>query len=296
MSKSKILIQLDPDPQTSSFDSIVAIDSGVDQLLRYHNVSPNDVESLVHGAIFTRGPEDLKHSAIFIGGSDVQTAEQLVKAASKCFFGPLQVSWMSDPNGSNTTAAAAVLSAEQHGSLEGKTVTILGGTGPVGQRIAQIIVNQSTNESSNRTKIRICSRQLSKAAAICEKLQTDDAAVTLEPFESSSLTEGLAAVEGAEIVFAAGRAGIELLAPEWMNLDPAPQVIVDLNAVPPAGITGVDVMDKAKTRGSTICYGAIGVGGLKMKIHKRSIASLFESNTLTLGVQEIYEIGRGLIS
>jgi hypothetical protein len=295
MSKSKILIQLDPDPQPSSFDSIVAIDSGVDHLLTYGNVTPNDVEGLVHGAMFTRGPVDLKHTALFFGGSNVQATEQLVKEASKCFFGPLRVSWMSDPNGSNTTAAAAVLSAERHGSLDGKNITILGGTGPVGQRIAQIIVNQSALKSSSPSKIHICSRQLSKAASICQMLQLDNAAVTLEPFETLSPAEGLAAVYGAEIVFAAGAAGIELLPADWLELDPAPQVLVDLNAVPPAGIAGVDVMDKANTRGSTICYGAIGVGGLKMKIHKRSIASLFESNALTLGVREIYEIGRGLI-
>ena len=146
MSKSKILIQLEPDPQPSSFDSIAAIDAGVDHLLTYGNVTPKNVEGLVHGAMFTRGPDDLKHTALFFGGSNVQATEQLVKVASKCFFGPLRVSWMSDPNGSNTTAAAAVLSAEQHGSLGGKSITILGGTGPVGQRIAQIFVNQSAQE------------------------------------------------------------------------------------------------------------------------------------------------------
>ena len=126
-------------------------------------------------------------------------------------------------------------------------------------------------------------------------LQLDNATVTLEPFETPSPVEGLAAVNGAEIVFAAGAAGIELLPADWLELDPAPQILVDLNAVPPAGVADVDVMDKGNTRGSTICYGAIGVGGLKMKIHKRSIASLFESNTLTLDVREIYELGRGLI-
>ncbi len=244
--------------------------------------------------MFTRGPADLNHTALFFGGSDVPATEQLASQAAKCFFGPLRVSMMSDPNGSNTTAAAAVLSAERHGSLAGQRITILAGTGPVGRRIAQIIAKQSPGDSTQPTRIRVCSRQVSKAAALCECLQPTTETLAFEPFETANASEFLSAIDGAAIVFAAGAAGVELLSTDWLQLDPAPQVVIDLNAVPPAGIAGVDVMDKAATRNSTICYGAIGVGGLKMKIHKRCIASLFESNTLTLDVDEIYEIGRGL--
>ena len=39
----RILIQLDSDPQPSSFDSVVAIDSGVDHLLRYGQVQVSGV-------------------------------------------------------------------------------------------------------------------------------------------------------------------------------------------------------------------------------------------------------------
>jgi hypothetical protein len=55
----KILIQLDCDPQPSTFDSIVAIDAEVDVLLRHGNVTPDAVVSLVHGAMFTRGGPEL---------------------------------------------------------------------------------------------------------------------------------------------------------------------------------------------------------------------------------------------
>ena len=63
----------DSDTQPSSFDSVVAIDAGVDQLLRYSQV---EVDGVVHshGAMFTRGGDDLR-TAIFIGGSRV--AEEL---------------------------------------------------------------------------------------------------------------------------------------------------------------------------------------------------------------------------
>ena len=69
------------------------------------------------------------------------------------------------------------------------------------------------------------------------------------------------------------------------------KVAVDLNAVPPTGLGGIGVMDKAAEKLDCLCYGAIGVGGLKMKIHKAAIAQLFLSNDQVLGTEEIYGIG-----
>src|SRR3982751_784296 len=108
MSKPKILIQLDSDPHPSVFDAVVATDSGVDRLLQYANVKPANVRDLVHGAIFTRAPQDLSQTAIFIGGASVAAGEELLSAAKKAFFGPLRVSVLLDANGANSTAAAAV--------------------------------------------------------------------------------------------------------------------------------------------------------------------------------------------
>ena len=133
----RILLQLDCDVQPSSFDSIVAIDAGVDQLLRYGGVQVTSVLSLVHGAMFTRGGDDLKRTAIFIGGSDVDVAERLMTACRNAFFGPIRVSVMLDANGCNTTAAAAVVAASRHVDLAGTKAVVLGGTGPVGRRVAQ---------------------------------------------------------------------------------------------------------------------------------------------------------------
>jgi hypothetical protein len=289
MSKPKILIQVDPSPLASTFDSIVAIDSGVDHLLGQSGVTPDQIESLVHGAMFTRGPQDLKSTAMFFGGSDVTKTEALVEAAKKCFFGPLRVSILSDPNGSNTTAAAAVICAQKHIDLSGKTVTILAGTGPVGQRIAQIIAGPGT-KSSNAPSIRVCSRQLEKAKTVCESLTTkSDGAFVATKTENAD--EALAAVAGADVVFAAGAAGIELLPSSWNQQSDSPAVAIDLNAVPPAGIAGIEVMDAGKERDQSICYGAIGVGGLKMKIHKRALQMLFESNDQVLEVEEVYQVG-----
>ena len=90
IAKPKILVQLDPDDHASVFDAVVAIDAGVDQLLPYHAVRPDDVRSLVHGAIFTRSLADLRHTAIFVGGTSVAAGEQLLRQVVEAFFGPLR--------------------------------------------------------------------------------------------------------------------------------------------------------------------------------------------------------------
>src|SRR5262249_15412871 len=133
-----ILLQLDGDPLASTFDRVVAIDAGVDELFSYGGITPDNVEGLIHGLIFTRRPSDLTHSAVFIGGSNVAHGEALLKKVKSTLFGPFKVSIMMDANGSNTTAAATVLSAAKHLNLEETTAVVLGGTGPVGCRVAQL--------------------------------------------------------------------------------------------------------------------------------------------------------------
>jgi hypothetical protein len=67
-----------------------------------------------------------------------------------------------------------------------------------------------------------------------------------------------------------------------------------LSAVPPAGLGGIEVTDSGKARDGMLCYGAIGVGGTKMKIHKAAIRQLFERNDQVLDAEEIFEIGKRL--
>jgi hypothetical protein len=86
-----------------------------------------------------------------------------------------------------------------------------------------------------------------------------------------------------------------LLLPAAVRKDcPTLRVAVDLNARPPLGIEGIEVVDKGIERDGVIGYGAIGVGDLKMKVHKAAVARLFEANDLVLDVEEIYQIARGL--
>ncbi len=283
----KILIQLDTDPQPSVFDRVVAIDSGVDELFSYGGVTPENVVGLIHGAIFTRGVPDLKNTAIFIGGSNVAAGEQLLAKVQKTFFGPMRVSTMMDSNGSNTTAAAAVLACRKHVPLTGASVLILAGTGPVGHRAAQILTAEGA-------EVRVGSRTRDKAEQTCFAIAKVLCAARVIPVATGTDAELGEACDGVSLIIAAGAAGIELLSAELRASLKSLRVAVDLNAVPPLGIGGIEVMDKAKDRDGQLCYGAIGIGGTKMKIHRAAVARLFESNDQVLDTAAIYAIGQSL--
>ncbi|MCA9030456.1 MAG: bifunctional NADP-dependent methylenetetrahydromethanopterin dehydrogenase/methylenetetrahydrofolate dehydrogenase [Planctomycetaceae bacterium] len=282
----RILVQLDSDPHPSVFDQVVAYDSGAEQILSYGAVTAQNCTPLVHGAMFTRGPGDLKSTAIFIGGSKAADGEAILNQVKETLFSPLTVSVMLDSNGCNTTASAAVHCAARHVALKGVEAVVLGGTGPVGQRAAQILAAEGA-------KVRLASRQLPKAEAACSQIRQLVPGATISAAESGD--DGLAAtLDGAELIIAAGAAGVQFLtAEEWTAIDSL-KVIIDLNAVPPLGLGGVELTDKATEREGVICYGALGVGGLKMKIHRKAVEQLFESNSQILDTFEIHKLGATL--
>ncbi len=72
----KLLLQLDSSPHPSVFDRVVAFDAGADEVMSYGRVTEDAVRDLVHGAIFTRGPKDLRNTAIFIGGTHKAARER----------------------------------------------------------------------------------------------------------------------------------------------------------------------------------------------------------------------------
>jgi hypothetical protein len=283
--KRKILIQLDSDSQPSVFDRVVAIDAGTDVVFSYGNVKHEQVRDLVHGAIFTRGPKDLKQTAFFIGGSDVAAGEKLLVEIRKHMlpqFG-LRVSVLLDANGANTTAAAAVRAAARHLELKTVKALVLGGTGPVGQRVARLLAGQGA-------EVRVGSRQRSRAEKVCEAIRAVRTEALLTPVTAGTTDQVKTVLPGCDLVVAAGAAGAMLLPKAALPHPLDLQVAIDLNAVPPAGIEGIEVTDKAVARNGMLCYGAIGVGDTKMKIHKAAIARLFESNDQVMDAEEVYAL------
>ena len=290
MTKPRILIQLDTDAQASVFDAVVAIDAGAERLLQYANVKPEQVRDLVHGAMYTRGPQDLKNTAFFIGGSNVVHGEQVYRNAIDAMFDPFRVSVMIDCNGSNSTAAAAVISASRHLDLEGSTALVLAATGPVGQRVAKILANE-------KCTVYLSSRSLDRSQECVDQLLGQGIpANRLIAISSADQIWTDKAIRESQVVFGCGAAGVRLMTSEQLEQATELKVAIDLNAVPPLGIEGIELTDKGVQRGNRVDYGALGVGGLKMKIHKASVASLFESNSRAIDCQEMMIIGRDILA
>jgi hypothetical protein len=287
MSKSRILIQLDSDPQPSVFDAVVAVDSGVEQLLRHAAVQPAQVRDLVYGAIFTRGPADLRATALFIGGSQVPAAEALLAEVQKTFFGPLRVSVLFDPYGANTTAAAAVLAASRHVPLANARALVLAATGPVGSRVVRLL-------AAAGSQVRVASRDAARANQVCRDVRHRVPAAQLEPCQVARPDEAAAALADCQLVVAAGAPGIELLSGSAREQCRTLRAAIDLSAVPPLGLAGVESTDSGTDRGGAACYGALGVGRTKMKIHKAALRQLFEAQDQVLDAEEILALGQRL--
>lgn len=289
MEKKKILIQVDTDPHPSVFDRIVATDAGAEMVFSYGGVRLEHLQSIVHGAIFTRGTDDLANTAIFIGGSELGTGDFFLNEARKHMlpqFG-LQVSLMLDSNGANTTASAAVHAASQHLDLKQTRALIVGGTGPVGQRVARLLARAGA-------EVRIGSRQKERAESIAMAIRNLVPQSQVSAVKTADAADGPAALEGAQLVVASGAAGVVLLPKKIRDTSTALRVAIDLNAVPPAGIEGVEPTDRGTQRDNLICYGALGIGGTKMKLHRAAIAKLFTRNDLVIDAEQVYELVSGL--
>ena len=196
----------------------------------------------------------------------------------------MRVSVLLDANGANTTAAAAVLMARRYVDLAGATAVVLAGTGPVGQRAARCWRGPARSCVWPRVGSIGPVPPVSKSG---RRWLTPISCRMPRPPQ----TETAQAVAGCDIVFAAGAAGIELISPDVWREHVRAKVAIDLNAVPPVGLAGVKPSAAGVDRGGVICFGAIGVGGLKMKIHKAAVRRLFEANDRVLDAEEIFAIG-----
>jgi hypothetical protein len=283
----KLLLQLDSSRLPSVFDQVVAYDAGADRILSQGGVTVGEVRDLVHGCIFTRSPKDMKNTAIFIGGADMAAGEKLLAAATKAFFANFRVSTMLDSNGSNTTAVAAVVKITQAlgGSVKGRKIVVTAGTGPVGTRAAglfakagaDVVITSRKPEDGERVSAEICKRFGGTVKSV--------------PLREPS--QAAAAVAGAEVLLNAGPAGVMLIPRDaWAGKF---KVVVDLNALPPLGIEGVEVNDDGDTREGAIAFGALGIGNFKMKLHKECIMRLFTRSDLVLDAETIEDVAKDLM-
>lgn len=259
MEKPFILHMLTTAKNLSPFDVNMAMDAGWVSAIPYTNIEASEVQGLVQDAIFSRSAKNLKRTAIFVGGRDTKQAMDMLKIAKRSMVPPFEVSVFADPSGAFTTAAGMVAAVEHElitkflTTFEGKNVLALGGTGPVGQAAAVIAAKAGAN-------VRIIGRQLDRAQSIADLCNNEFGEGT------TNITAGADAdkaefIKTADIVFATGAAGIELLSAELIASAPKLKVAADVNAVPPAGIAGIDAMSNGTPITGSIS-GAVGIGAL----------------------------------
>jgi hypothetical protein len=285
----KVLLQLDTDQHPSPFDAIVAYDAGVDVLLSHGSVAPEAVRDLVQGAFFTRAPGD-SSMAVWVGGSDVAAGEEVLEEVQATYFGPFRLSTMLDSDGCNTTAATAIALIAKDRDLSGRRAVILG-VGPVGLRSATLLAQEGCEVDATSIPGDVLgtdSYRRPRGLAVAEQLGIDAR-------EVADRAEMEAALEGANIVLAAGPAGVQVLRKEVWSADPTIEVLADYNAAEPLGIEGVEAGDDLVEREGKLALGALGIGGKKMKVHKACVGRLFESNDLVLNADGVYAVAKEIV-
>ena len=283
----KLLYQFDTDPLPAVFDNVVAYDGGADHVCAYGGVNAGNVGALGEGAIFTRGPKDKKNTAIFIGGGNMGEGEAVLDAVQKKFFQKFRVSVMFDSNGSNTTAAAAVAWLSHGRSLAGKRAVVLAGSGPVGQRAAVLLAQEGA-------EVALTGRKRAAVQSACDLIQKQFG-VKAEAIEAPTHVERGAALAGAHIVLATGAAGISLLEAKQWQQHATLELVADANASPPAGIESVGMADRGLESHGKRLFGPLGIGALKLALHRACIARLFEQNDLLLDAAQIYQIAKSMV-
>jgi hypothetical protein len=285
----KVLLQLDTDQHPSPFDAIVAHDAGVDVLLSHGAVAPEAVRDLVQGAVFTRAPGD-SSLAVWVGGSDVSAGEMVLDEVQATYFGPFRLSAMLDSDGCNTTAATAIALIARDRDLRGRRAVVVG-VGPVGVRSATLLTQEGCEVLATTIPADVLgtdSYRRPRGLEVAERLGIDAR-------EVEDRAEMEAALEGANIVLAAGPAGVQLLRQEVWSANPTIELLADYNAAEPLGIEGVEAGDDLVERDGKLVLGALGIGGKKMKTHKACVRRLFERNDLVLNADGVYAVAREIV-
>jgi hypothetical protein len=302
----KILIQLDSDEFASTFDCIVAYDSGADIVQSYGSVTPSAVRNLILSAFFTRAVSDLKDLAVWIGGSDVEAGQQMLAEARRTFFGPFKISLMLDSNGCNTTASTAVAKLARQTDLHGKGALVIG-PGPVGLRAAVLLASEGCHVQlisipsrllGPRFNPELALRTLESARNAVEAFCGSPEAAAggrVQVEDVSDLAELGKFLGSAEIVMAAGPAGVRLLPlVSWVK-SPNLKWLLDFNLTEPLGIEGIKPADDFAYYEGKRALGALAIGNPKMKVHKACIGRLFERNDLVLDTAGVYSIAKKLV-
>ena len=296
MSKPYLLHMITAAKNLSPFDVNMAYDAGWSACIPYTQVTLEEIAGLTQDAIFSRGPKGVARTGIFLGGRDAHLALEMLAAARAAMVPPFEISVFADPSGAFTTAAAMVAGAEgclrrSHGSgLAASRCLIFGGTGPVGSAAA-ILAARAGADAVIVSHLGLARAE--EAARLCSQRY----GVTLSGADGSSDAHIRDLMAGADLIFNAAAAGVQVLSADQLGAGRRLKVACDVNAVPPAGIAGVGVMDNGvPVSGSTsgaLGLGALAVGNIKYKVQQGLLRQMHEAGSPQyLGLDEAFEAAR----
>jgi methylene-tetrahydromethanopterin dehydrogenase len=298
--KRSILHMFDPTPNNSPFDVNMALDAGFDVLMPYAGVKLDNIQRLTQDVIFSRGPAGVKKTAIFIGGRDIGLAIEMLDACQPAMVKPFEVSVLADPSGAFTTAAALVACVEKalfdkHGkALKDCKALVFGGTGPVGVATGVIASLQGAKT------VLIDHLSVDSAADIAKQYNRRFGS-NLEAAVASNDEEKLALLADADIVFSTAKAGVRVLNAAVLAGAKQLKVAGDVNAVPPAGIEGINLKDfgaplLAASQSQAVAVGPLAVGNVKYQLQNQLLKTLLESEQpVFLDFREAFTQARQLL-
>ena len=294
MSKPRILHFLTPLPNVSPFDVNMAADAGF-VIATYTNIALKDVVGLTQDAMFSRSPGDAAKTCLFIGGRDASMALDMVAAAKGAMFPPFQISIFADPSGAFTTAGAMIACVErrlkaQGAALAGAEVAVFGAKGVVGG-----IVGVIAAMAGARVTLVAHDQSGVVPARAAEFKQRFGCEFTVA--DGSTEAGRRAVLARAEVVLAAGRAGLQILSRAVLAAAERLKVAADINAVPPSGIEGVEVSaDGAPIPGTPgVGIGALAIGSVKFKDEHALLRRIHEADqAMVLDFRDAYHPARDI--
>lgn len=266
MAEKNILHMVTPTKHISPFDANMALDAGYDAVLAYSNVTLDEIAGLVQDSIFSRPPKTGVRTAMFFGGKNASLALDMLTKARKALVPPFGMSFFADPAGSFTTAAAMVACVERilkekhQRRLEGLKLAIFGATGVVGYAAAVIAALE-------RSSVTIVGYDgIKRVTDSANEIRTRFN-VEVRPADGSDDSKKTAILKENEAVLCAGRAGVQILSKAQLAGATNLLVAADVNAVPPAGIEGLDMQANgdALTPNGTVGLGPLAIGNIKYK-------------------------------
>ena len=295
MEKPYILHMFTPAKNLSPFDVNMALDAGWDHAMGYTHVEKDEIQALVQDAIFSRGPAGVKRTGVFLGGRDMHLAMEMMKICQGSMVPPFEVSCFADPSGAFTTAAGMMACVEQAleekfgTNLQGRHVVVLGGTGPVGSTAALLAAKAGAS-------VQILGRKKEKSeqmAELCNREYGDG--VTDIQGEANDMIDEV--IQNADVVLASVAAGVQLVSAEHIESSDKLKVAADVNAVPPSGISGLDVMGNCKpvagSSSGAVGIGALVIGNVKYQAQHRLLQKMRDTDKpVYLHFEHAFEVAR----